>query len=312
MKIKTRIFSLAAAGLLALSGLGLTTSAYDYDPPEPFCDYGFKIVDGKEVSSEYMDVWKEKIFEEDFTVESSHDLRIEKVGSDPDTAGGKIVVTDGATLELRGKLFIERGAVLEIENGTVNVHGGTLQNCGTIIIGEKGRLHFQNGWLNSTAAGSIVNNGKITCMSSEKNLAGIFKIIKNSDENFDLSDYSVLMTGRGGNNADIVLNYCIDDVQTDYTYKFSVNVNNTKTTIKRKAYPLETVYSADTGKNILDRAAEFEKNYVRDPGFANGYYQDYGYTYSYRTGKMLYEETWFTYDGADEIFYDHTYSAEVI
>lgn len=306
MNFKLKLCAFTIVHFLVLNCLAVNVLAYE--PPQPFCDYGFKTKDGVLISSKYMDVWEEKIFDEDFTVKKSHNLRIETIGNSSDATGGKVVVTNGATIELKGNLFIERGAILEIENGTVNIHGGNLQNCGTIIVRKNGRLHFQNGQLCSTAAGTIINDGKITCMNTVKNLNDIFKCIKKYDKNFNISDYALSIVGRSGNNADVILNYCIDDIKTDYTYKFTMDVNKEKTKIKRKSYSLETVYSANTQKRILDRTSEFERSYKGDLNFCNGFWKDYGYTFNYKSGEMTYEETWFAYDDINDIIYEKTHS----
>ena len=276
---------------------------FAYEPPQPFSDYGFVKKDGNEVSSEYMDVWKKKSMKKDFTVEKSHNLRIEN--------DGELIITNGATLELKGNIFIERGAVLKIKNGTLKICGGNLENCGTIIIEKAGQLRFQYGRLNSTAAGSIANTGKITCVSSIENLNDFFNRIKKYDENFNLTDYSLLITSKFGSNVDVILNYCIEDVQTNYTYKFTIDVSKDKTKIVRKAYSIETVYSADTKNEILNRVSKFEKSYASDPNFINGFWKNYGYLYNYKTNGLTYEETWFFYDNVDDVMCENTYSAKL-
>lgn len=297
-----------------LTGTDFHDYFYDYESPEPFTGVGFFTDDGKFFSSEYMEIWKKQTFDKDFTIESGQHLRIEPIGNSSDTmSGGRLVISGGATAEIIGNVCVERGGVLEIEDGTLYIHGGSLDNYGTVKIGKKGRLVFRNGGLNSTAAGNIENEGKILCLDSEKDMDKIFKSIKKYDGNFNLSDYSLHMSGRGGGEVDVILSYCIDDVQTNYTYKFTVDRNKKKTKIIRKPYDLEAVYSKDTEKDILKRTAEFEKNYKSKRDL--GYYKDYGYTYSYKTGKLVYEETWVTYEDKDEnynfIAYDHSYDEEL-
>lgn len=300
-----------------LTGTDYYDYFYDYESPEPFTDVGFFTDDGKFFSSRYMEIWQKKILDKDFTIESGQHLRIEPIGNSPDTmSGGRLVISGGATAEIIGTVCVERDGVLEIEDGTFYIHGGHLDNYGTIKIGKKGRLVFCNGSLNSTAAGNIENEGKILCLDSEKDMNGIFKSIKKYDSNFNLSDYSLHISGRGGGEADVTLSYCINDVQTNYTYKFTVDRNKEKTKIIRKPYSLETVYSKDIKKDILNRTAEFEKNY-KDLGERvkeYNYYLNYGYSYNYKTGKMIYEESWINYKDegdfnlTDYRAYEHSYS----
>ncbi|MDE7303712.1 MAG: hypothetical protein K2N60_10390 [Oscillospiraceae bacterium] len=302
-----------------LTGTDYYDYFYDYDPHIAFTGIGWITEDGKFFSSEYMEIWQKQIFDKDFTIENGKNLRIEPIGNSPDTmSGGRLVISGGATVEIIGTVCVERGGVLEIEDGTLYIHGGSLDNYGTVKIGEKGRLVFRNGSLNSTAAGNIENEGKILCLDSEKDMDKIFKTIKKYDKNFNLSDYSLHIFGRGGGEADVILSYCINDVQTNYTYKFTVDRNKEKTQITRKPYDLETVYSKDTEKDILSRTEKFEENYKGKRKRDAGYYKDYGYSYNYKSGKLVYEEVWFTFE--DEVgedgnllftAFDHTYSEKL-
>ncbi|MDE7279333.1 MAG: hypothetical protein K2N26_06365, partial [Oscillospiraceae bacterium] len=263
----------------------------------------------------YMEIWQKQIFDKDFTIESGQHLRIKPIGNSPDEmSGGRLVISGGATAEIIGSVCVERGGVLEVEDGTLFIHGGSLDNYGTVKIGKNGRLVFRNGSMNSTAAGNIENEGKILCLDSEKNMDDIFKSIKKYDSNFNLTDYSLNIVGRGGGEADVTLSYCINDVQTNYTYRFTVDRDKEKTKIIRKPYDLETVYSNDIEKNILDRVSEFEKSYGGKRGSSANYYENYGYSYNYKTGKLVYEESWINYKDEDGDFsfiaYDHAYDEE--
>ena len=302
-----------------LTGTDYWDYFYDYDPHIAFTGIGWITEDGKFFSSRYMEIWQKKIFDKDFTIESGQELRIEPIGNSPDTmSGGRLVISGGATAEIIGTVCVERGGVLEIEDGTLYIHGGSLDNYGTVKIGKKGRLVIRNGSLNSTAAGNIENEGKMLCLDSERDMDKIFKSIKKYDKNFNLSDYSLHMFGRGGGEIDVILSYCINDVQTNYTYKFTVDRNKEKTKIIRKPYDLETVYSKDTKKDILSRTAKFEENYKGKRKRDAGFYKDYGYSYNYKSGKLVYEEVWFTFeyeqieDGSFNFMaYDHAYSEEI-
>lgn len=301
-----------------LTGIDYYDYFFDYESPEPFTGVGFFTDDGKFFSSEYMEIWQKQIFDRDFTIESGQHLRIEPIGNDlGERSGGRLIISGGATAEIIGSICVERDGVLEIEDGTLYIHGGHLDNYGTIKIGKKGRIVFRNGSFNSTAAGNIENEGKILCLDSEKDMDGIFKSIKKYDHNFNLSNYSLYIFGRGGGEADVILNLCINDVQTDYTYKFTVDRNKEKTKIIRKPYDLKTVYSKDTKKDILKRTAEFEKNYKGERNGDYNYYENYGYSYNYKTDKLVYEESWINYKDegdfnlTDYRAYEHTYSEEL-
>lgn len=278
-----------------LTGTDYYDYFYDYESPEPFAGIGFT-QEGKFFSSEYMEIWQKQIFDKDFTIESGQHLRIEPIGNSPDTmSGGRLVISGGATAEIIGTVCVERDGVLEIEDGTFYIHGGHLDNYGTIKIGKKGRLVFRNGSLNSTAAGNIENEGKILCLDSEKDMDGIFKSIKKYDSNFNLSDYSLHISGRSGGEADVTLKYCINDVETDYTYKFTVEIKTKKTKIIRKPYDIETVYSKETEKDIISRAAAIEKIYKGERNKEGNYFKDYGYNYSYKNDNLVYYEKWFNF-----------------
>lgn len=278
-----------------LTGTDYYDYFYDYESPEPFAGIGFT-QEGKFFSSEYMEIWQKQIFDKDFTIESGQKLRIEPIGNSTDTmSGGRLVISGGATAEIIGTVCVERDGVLEIEDGTLYIHGGSLDNYGTIKIGKKGRLVFRNGSLNSTAAGNIENEGKILCLDSEKDMDGIFKSIKKYDSNFNLSDYSLHIYGRSGGEADVTLKYCINDVETDYTYKFTVEIKTKKTKIIRKPYDIETVYSKETEKDIISRAAAIEKIYKGERNKEGNYFKDYGYNYSYKNDNLVYYEKWFNF-----------------
>lgn len=278
-----------------LTGTDYYDYFYDYESPEPFAGIGFT-QEGKFFSSEYMEIWQKQIFDKDFTIESGQKLRIEPIGNSTDTmSGGRLVISGGATAEIIGTVCVERDGVLEIEDGTFYIHGGSLDNYGTIKIGKKGRLVFRNGSLNSTAAGNIENEGKILCLDSEKDMDGIFKSIKKYDSNFNLSDYSLHISGRSGGEADVTLKYCINDVETDYTYKFTVEVKTKKIKIIRKPYDIETVYSKETEKDIISRAAAIEKIYKGERNKEGNYFKDYGYNYSYKNDNLVYYEKWFNF-----------------
>ena len=302
MKHFFKAFILLVALVVSLNNLNIDAMAYL--PALPFDDFGY-LPDSNYILNKYTEIWKDENIEKDFTLKEDQNITIRPLMY----SKGRLVIKNGVEAELKGTLFIERGGTLEIENGTVIINGGTLQNCGTIIIGKNGKLHIRNGQFCSTAAGTIINNGRITCMDNMKNLNSTFKSIKKYDKNFDLSDYALSIIGHSGNEADVTLNYCINDVKTDYTYKFTLDVNKKRIKIKRKAYSFETVYNSDTKKNILERKAEFEKKQSVFPDY--GYWKDYGYTFNYRTNEMIYDATWYTYDFYRDLLSKETHSEKI-
>lgn len=309
----SKILAAVSAAVMAVSAVS-AVSVSAYEPAGPFGIFGFN-EDGSFVSTREIEIWKKTPVDKDFTLKEGQDLKIQSLGKDPDTMSvGRLVIKGGSTAEIMGTVYIERGGVLEIEDGTLYIHGGHINNHGTIKIGKNGRLVFRNGSLYSTAAGNIENNGKILCLDSEKDMDGIFKSIKKYDKNFNLSDYSFHMFGRGGGEADVMLNYCINDVQTNYTYKFTIDRNKEKTKIIRKPYDLETVYSKDTEKDILSRREKYEKNYSGKRDFDIYLDRNYGYSYNYKTGKMVYEECWFEFhqeEDGEYMAYDHAYTEKL-
>lgn len=299
-----------AAGCLAASASAHTDLLdYDYCPELPFNIFSIDSEGNINPAAKYMDMWKKVVVDKDITIENGKELRIESIGNSPDAmTDGRLVITGGAEVELAGQMFIERGGVLEIEDGTLNIHGGYLTNCGKIIIGKKGRLNVESGTLMSQAAGEIENNGIISCMNTRKSLNAAFGKIAKTDGHFNLSDYWVHIWSHG-TYADVWLNYCIGDIKTDYSYKFKTDVNYEKITIKRKPYDVKTVYGEDTEKKILDRIGDFEKSDDYAKNTKIGFYRNYGYDYNYKTDKLFFEACWFTYDYDDmgEMFYDGVY-----
>ena len=314
MKFVKKFIAVLSAATVAAGCFAANVSAYenvleyDYAAELPFTDLGIT-QDGKIASSsKYLDVWYETVIDKDIKIENK-DLRIESIAkTDNAINDGRLVITGGAEVELAGKMFIERGGVLEIEDGTLNIHGGNLTNCGKIIIGKKGCLNVESGRLMSQAAGDIENNGIISCMNTRKSLNAAFEKIAKTDEHFNLSDYWLYIWSRG-TYADVWLNYCIGDIKTDYSYRFKTDVNYDSIRIKRKPYDMEKVYSESAEKKLLDRIEDFEDSVDYAKNIKIGFYRDYGYEYSYKTDKLFFEACWFTFDYDDmgEMFYDGVY-----
>lgn len=289
---------------------GLSVSAneeivYDFAEPPPFNGFGIK--NGNVLTFEYMFAWKKTVLNDNFTIDKGQHLRIEPIGYDP--SDSRVVVNNGAIANIKGDIFIERNGVLEIEDGTVVINGGNITNCGTIKIGKKGTLKVLSGTLNSTAAGSIQNEGKITCLTSGKKLDTYFKSIKKFDDHFNLSDYS-LSIDSDGNSASVTANYCINDIMTNYKYKFEIDASVKKVKIVRSNYTLETVYKSKTEKKLQERVSSFEKNHPKELNFINMWncWKDYGYTYNYKSNELVYNAKWFSYDDMNEKFIEKDYS----
>lgn len=318
MKFIKRIISALSASAIAASCLCTTVIGhdeidYDYLPELPF-EIFFVNTDVKiGSSSEYTDIWKKTVVDKDITIESGKELRIESIGNSPDTmTDGRLLITGGAEVELAGSLFIERGGVLEIEDGTLNLRnrlGGSITNCGRIIIGKKGRLNIESGSFMSQASGEIENNGMISCMNTRKSLNETFKKIAKYDEHFNLSDYWIHIKSYG-TYADVWLNYCVGDIKTDYSYKFKTDVNYDKITVKRKPYDVKTVYGEAAKKKLLDRIGDFESSEDHSKNIKIGFYRNYGYEYNFKTDKLFFEACWFTYDDFEDMFYDGVYYKE--
>lgn len=320
MKKLFTVFVIGIIFITSLSFLGIDTMAYL--PPQPFEDFGYD-KDGK-VISEYSFVWRKTVVDTDFIVDKTKHLIIKPIGDSQTDA--RVTVNNGAVANIKGDMFIERGGTLEIKDGTVIINGGNITNCGTIKIGKKGTLKILKGTLNSTAAGNIHNDGKITCLKTSKNLNGCFKGIEKYDENFNLSDYS-LSINSDGKSANVTANYCIDDIMTDYNYKFidnimtdykykfSINTDSKKIKVTHTRYKLKTVYDSNTSENLRKRVLSFEDNNRKYFCFKfdkkdDCYWIDYGYTYNFKTDELIYNAKWFTYDDENEKFIENNFSGK--
>lgn len=317
MKITKKIIAALSAVTVAVGCFAANVSAYeqedvlwyDYDSPFPFEGLVLDSEGNIAHNEKYMNIWYTTVIDKNVKIDSSRELRIESIAETPDALNDDgLRITGGAEVELAGKMFIERGGTLEIEDGTLNIHGGNLTNCGKIIIGKNGRLNVESGTLMSQAAGEIENNGVISCMNTRKSLNAAFDKIAKTDKHFNLSDYWVHIWSYG-TYADVWLNYCIGDIKTDYSYKFKTDVNYDKIKIKRKPYDVKKVYSKSAEKKLLDRIEDFEDSVEYAKNTKIGFYIDYGYEYNYKTDKLFFESCWFTYEYDDlgDMFYDGVY-----
>lgn len=290
---------------LAISLNVLTINVKSYDPAIPFSSFDYE-TDSHSVQGEYIEIWESENAGKNFTLKNNQNIRITSLKS----TNSKLVINNGATVVIKGEIFIERGGLLEIEDGTVVINGGNITNCGTIKIGVKGTLKVLNGTLNSTSAGNIQNDGKITCLPSDKKLERCFKCIKKFDDHFDLLDYSLLIDSNG-KSASVTTNYCIDDIMTNYRYKFEIDPNVKKTKIVRSDYSLETVYSSKTAQKLQKFTSTFERNHAKELNFKMWYWKDYGYTYNYKNNELVFNAKWFSYDNKNDKFIENDYSEKV-
>lgn len=278
-----KFLPLCTALMLAISAAMLGVSAYDYDPAYPAESFESSISDGIFLC-DFLEIWEKTEADKNAVLKEGQTLRITTIGNSPDTmTDGRMVIVGGAEFTLSGEIFIERGAVLDIENGTLTIDGGTLTNCGTIRIGENGALKIKSGSLISTAAGNIENSGKLTCLSSDKSLESFFKKIKKYDGNFDLTDYSLSVSAKG-RTAAVTANYCIGDIMTDYKYSFTVGGKSTK--ISRTNYSLDIVYDSKLTDKLSEETAWVDKC-ISDFKYFNARDQkNYGYKYSFKTKRL--------------------------
>ncbi len=293
----TVVISLIAL-ITSLRVLDINVAAYD--PPLPFSTFSNGLDEG-----EYIEIWKKVNAEKDFTLRNNQKIRVTSLN----TTNGKLVIMNGTTATIKGDIFIERGGVLYIEDGNVIINGGNITNCGTIKIGEKGALKVLSGTLNSTAAGSIQNGGKITCLSTGKRLNGYFKSIKKYDSNFNLSDYTLFIDSKE-DSARVTVNYCMNDIMTNYKYKFDLDTSSKKIKIVRTNYSLETVYNPKTQQKLQKRVSLFEKEHSNECDFKMWYWQDYGYIYNYKSNELIYNAKWVVYDDLNDTFIEKDFSGK--
>lgn len=299
-------FTIGVVFITLIASLNLLSiDVMAYVPAIPFSTFNYE-TDSHSVQGEYIEIWENENLKEDFTLKKNQDIRITSLKS----TNGRLVIKNGATIIVKGEIFIERGGILDIENGTVIIDGGNITNCGTIKIGKKGALKVQSGTLNSTAAGTIQSNGSIACLSSGKKINSCFNSIKKYDSNFSLSDYSLLINSKS-NSAKITMNYCINDIMTNYKYSFSINTKDKKIKIVHSNYSLKTVYNSQTAQKLQERVSSFEKSHTKELNFKMWYWQDYGYSYDYKSKELVYSAKWVSYDDLKGEFLENSFSEKV-
>ena len=112
---------------------------------------------------------------------------------------------------------------MKITDGTLKLKNRSqLNNNGTIIIEEPGKLNVTYGFFNVYPQGTYINNGKFTGYKG-KDLNSTFSEITKFDSAFDLSDYVVYLRVIPDSTSDIFpsgttidLFYRIDTISTDY------------------------------------------------------------------------------------------------
>ncbi len=301
MKTAKTLLSLAAAMTVTAAVLSVTAKAYV--PPYPQFSEFYYTSDNTLTSHERIEVWQQTNADKDFTVGEGQRIRIE-----PLPEGRSILsVTEGAEATVKGEIFVERGGVLEIDNGTVTVDGGSIINCGTIRIGQNGTLKIASGTLDSTAAGSIENSGKITCLDSGRNLGSIFDTMQKKHSSFNLDDYA-LSVNSDGSTASVTASYCINDIMTNYKYYFTLTPGNKKVSIYHTNLSEETVFDPALPQSLSGRVTAFERATTHERNFGRHYWKNFGYTYDYNSNALTYSAKWVRYDYKTDVFTEETFS----
>ena len=305
MKTSKTLLSLAAALTITAADLSFTTKAYE--PPYPEFSEFYYTSDNTLTTYERIEVWKQTDADKDFTVTPGQKIRIE-----PLPEGSSILsVTEGAEAIVKGEIFVERGGVLEIDNGTVTIDGGSIINCGTIKIGQNGILNILSGTLESTAAGAIENSGKITCLNSGRNLGSIFDTMQKKHSSFNLDDYALTVTvvdNVTADNAIVSANYCINDVMTNYKYYFTLTPGDKKVSIYHTDLSEENVFDPSLPQKLSDRITAFERATTHERNFGRHYWKNFGYTYDYNSDALTYSAKWVKYDYPADVFTEETFS----
>ncbi len=201
--------------------------------------------------------------------------------------GGTLVIQNGASFTADGWLTIERGGRLIVKKGTLTVTD-LLKNLGTVDIRKNGSLTLcRGGSYHSNAGSRLIQKGEI--VFGDLRLSDLTERILKYDKNFSLDTYCVYTYNCGDNmsdwasNHDVILNYCIGDIETDYYYKAKNSTAHPKLT--RRGYSLERVYSTKRAERIKRAAEKYADEsqlyrYYDDPTY---FEIDIGFAYSYKT-----------------------------
>lgn len=207
--------------------------------------------------------------------------------------GSSLIIKNGATLSIGGDLTVERGAKLYITNGKlVCGKSSVLQNFGRIIVRKDGLLSITNIY-DSNGGASVNLQGDM--LLGNISLSKLSKKIKKYDNNFNLNDYCIVYV-----NAVPTFYYCVDDVVTDYYYKYVDN------RLKRKGCSLKKVYNEKTYNNIKNAAGKYlsEKkisNRFEDDALFFGI--DIRFDYSFALKKLSYHESYAEFIPMEDGFY---------
>lgn len=236
-------------------------------------------------SSDYY-LAKKLTVKEDFTLPRGNSLYIR--------AGGELVIKNGATFTANGDVTVERGGILSVKKGNFTA-AFVLDNYGKIEVAKDGSLtvrgdgNYGSGATYDSNAGSVlIQEGEI--LFGELRLSDLTERILKYDKNFSLDSYCIHAYNCGAKgvffNHDIFLNYCIGDVETDYSYRAKNNAAHPK--LSRKSYSLSRVYNAQRAEKVRRTAEKYADEtelyrYYDDPSY---YKINIGFTYSYKT-RML-------------------------
>lgn len=176
---------------------------------------------------------------------------------------GILEITNGASLTLQNTgIFVEHGGTVKITDGTLKLKNRSqLNNNGTIIIEEPGKLNVTYGLFNVYPQGTYINNGKFTGYKG-KDLNSTFSEITKFDSAFDLSDYVVYLRVIPDSTSDIFpsgttidLFYRIDTISTDYRYILTLTKN--KLNLTHPEEPPSKIYTPELTESLRARAEQY-------------------------------------------------------
>lgn len=176
---------------------------------------------------------------------------------------GILEITNGASLTLQNTgIFVEHGGTVKITDGTLKLKNRSqLNNNGTIIIEEPGKLNVTYGFFNVYPQGTYINNGKFTGYKG-KDLNSTFSEITKFDSAFDLSDYVVYLRVIPDSTSDIFpsgttidLFYRIDTISTDYRYTLTLTKN--KLNLTHPEEPPFEIYTPELTESLRARAEQY-------------------------------------------------------
>lgn len=208
-------------------------------------------------------------------------------------SGSSLIIKNGAVLSTNGHITIERGAKLYVSNGKMVCGKNTVvKNFGRIIVREDGLLSISNVY-DSNGGSSVNLQGDM--LLGNTSLSEISKKIKKYDNNFNLNDYCIVYV-----KPVPTFYYCVDDVVTDYYYKYVDN------RLKRKGYSLKKVYNKRTYNNIKDTAGKYLSEKKIKNRFENDdlfFCIDIRFDYSFALKELSYHESYAEFIPMDDGFY---------